>query len=87
MYVSFADAHVELGLMPRRSASASTNGLNAEPGWRWPWVARLNGVVGVVVAADHRADHAVLVGDRDERRARAARAFGSQALIAFSAAF
>ena len=29
--------------MPFSSAAASTNGLNAEPGWRWPWVARLNG--------------------------------------------
>ena len=31
--------------MPFLSASASTNGLNDEPGWRWPWVARLNGDV------------------------------------------
>ena len=37
--------HTEPGEIPRLSASASTNGLKAEPGWRWPWVARLNGVV------------------------------------------
>ena len=41
--VSFLDAHTELGEMPRWMAVASTNGLNAEPGWRWPCVARLNG--------------------------------------------
>ena len=29
--------------MPWLSASARMNGLIAEPGWRWPWVARLNG--------------------------------------------
>ena len=43
--MSLCDAQTELGEMPFLSASASTNGLNAEPGWRWPWVARLNGLV------------------------------------------
>ena len=28
---------------PDSSATASVNGLNDEPGWRWPSVARLNG--------------------------------------------
>ncbi len=37
------DSHVEYGEIPRRSAVASTNGLKADPGWRWPCVARLNG--------------------------------------------
>jgi hypothetical protein len=40
---SFLELHVEAGETPSRSAVASTNGLNAEPGWRWPCVARLNG--------------------------------------------
>ncbi len=39
----FLEAHVEPGEIPWRSAVASTNGLNAEPGWRWPCVARLKG--------------------------------------------
>ena len=68
--------------MPASSASASTNGLNAEPGWRWPWVARLNGCAGVVVAADHRAHLAGLVVDRDERGARAASGSASQCVTA-----
>ena len=55
-------------LMPSFSAVASVNGLNAEPGWRWPWVARLNGDVVVVAPADHGADLAGLVVDRHERR-------------------
>jgi hypothetical protein len=38
----FLEVHVEPGEMPCRSASASTNGLNEEPGCRWPCVARLN---------------------------------------------
>ena len=29
--------------MPFSSAATRVNGLNAEPGWRWPCVARLNG--------------------------------------------
>jgi hypothetical protein len=37
------EIHVELGEIPRRRAVARTNGLKAEPGWRWPCVARLNG--------------------------------------------
>jgi hypothetical protein len=37
------DDHSEVGEMPSSSASASTNGLKAEPGWRWPCVARLKG--------------------------------------------
>ena len=28
--------------MPLRSAVISTMTLNVEPGWRWPWAARLN---------------------------------------------
>src|SRR3954452_14661535 len=44
MYVCLADVQVEPGLIPRRSASDSTNGLNEDPGWRWPCVARLNGL-------------------------------------------
>ena len=39
----FLETQVELGEIPRRSAVASTNGLKAEPGWRWPCVARLKG--------------------------------------------
>ena len=30
------------GVMPSRSAAASTKGLKAEPDCRWPWTARLN---------------------------------------------
>ena len=30
-------------LTPSRSAAIRVNGLKAEPGWRWPFVARLNG--------------------------------------------
>ncbi len=41
----FIDGHVELGEMPSSSARARMNGLKLEPGWRWPWVARLKGVV------------------------------------------
>jgi hypothetical protein len=41
----FVEFHVDSGEMPSDSAWASTNGLYAEPGWRWPWVARLNGRV------------------------------------------
>ena len=41
----FCDVHVESGETPSLSACASTNGLNADPGWRWPCVARLNGRV------------------------------------------
>jgi hypothetical protein len=37
------DSHVESGEIPLLRASARTNGLKAEPGWRDPWVARLNG--------------------------------------------
>ena len=47
------------------------NGLIDEPGWRWPWVARLNGRVRVVAPADHRAHLAGLVVDRDDGRGRA----------------
>ena len=72
--VSFFDAQTELGEMPRWSAVASTNGLNAEPGWRWPCVARLNGCDAKFVAADHRPHLAGGVVDRDERRLRARRA-------------
>ena len=32
------------GENPASSAAANTNGLNAEPGWRLAWVARLNGL-------------------------------------------
>ena len=38
----FDDVRVLDGEMSSRSAAASTNGLNAEPGWRSPCVARLN---------------------------------------------
>jgi hypothetical protein len=37
------DDHTEPGPIPRSSAAARMNGLIAEPGWRWPFVARLNG--------------------------------------------
>ena len=37
------DSKVCSVLTPSRSAAISVNGLNAEPGWRWPLVARLNG--------------------------------------------
>ena len=46
------------------------NGLIAEPGWRWPLVARLNGPRVEVGAADHRLDLARLVVDRHQRGAR-----------------
>ena len=55
------------GAMPSRSAVASTNGLNAEPGWRSPCVARLNWLCVVVAAADHRHHLAGVDVDRDER--------------------
>ena len=37
------DSHVEYGSMPWRRAAARTKAFQAEPGWRWPCVARLNG--------------------------------------------
>ena len=40
---SLRDGHTDPAEIPRSSAVARTNGLNAEPGWRWPCVARLNG--------------------------------------------
>ena len=39
------DGHTEPGPMPAFSAAARMKGLNEEPGWRWPCVARLNGVL------------------------------------------
>ena len=59
------------GLTPSSSARMRVNGLNAEPGWRWPLVARLNGLLLEVRAADHRLHLAGLVLDRHQRRARA----------------
>ena len=70
----------------RAARSARTNGLNAEPGWRWPCVARLNGDVVVVAPADHRADLAGLVVDRDERGGRAGRVAEPAAARSASAA-
>ena len=40
----FWEAKVEFGSTPLSSASISVNGLNDEPGWRWPLVARLKGL-------------------------------------------
>jgi hypothetical protein len=37
------EVYVVPGEMPWLSAVASVNGLNEEPGWRCPFVARLNG--------------------------------------------
>jgi hypothetical protein len=37
------EAHVLFGSIPSSNARTRMNGLNAEPGWRWPFVARLNG--------------------------------------------
>src|ERR1700754_2614368 len=37
------DGNTAAGEMPCRRASARMKGLIDEPGWRWPWVARLNG--------------------------------------------
>ena len=37
------DAQVLFGSTPSASARTRMNGLIAEPGWRWPLVARLNG--------------------------------------------
>ena len=59
------------GEMPFSSAAIRVNGLKAEPGWRRPCVARLNGPLLEVGAADHRADAARVVVDRHERGARA----------------
>ncbi len=39
------DGYTAPGPMPWRSASAKMKGLIDEPGWRWPWVARLNGAL------------------------------------------
>ena len=36
------ETRIDDGAIPSRSAAARTNGLNAEPGWRSPCVARLN---------------------------------------------
>ena len=60
------------GWMPFSSAAASTNGLNAEPGWRWPSVAMLNSTrpswrAAVLRPADHRLHLAVARLDRDQR--------------------
>jgi hypothetical protein len=38
----FETYEVVFGFTPRLIAVVSTNVLNAEPGWRWPWAARLN---------------------------------------------
>ena len=37
------ELHSEVGVMPCWSAAARMKGFIAEPGWRWPLVARLNG--------------------------------------------
>ena len=43
------------GENPASSAAANTNGLKAEPGWRFASVARLIRALGEVAAADHGA--------------------------------
>ncbi len=40
-----ADSNVVYGEMPSSRAVISVKGLIEEPGWRWPWVARLKGLV------------------------------------------
>ena len=40
--------------------------MNAEPGWRSAWVARLNWLAGIVAAAEHGA-HPAVRGHRDQR--------------------
>ncbi len=56
--------------MPSSSAVSSVNGLIEEPGWRCPWVARLNGAVSKFGPADHRLDRGVAVVDHDHRGGR-----------------
>ena len=40
-----SEAKTVSGEIPSSSAVSSVNGLIEEPGWRWPWVARLKGAV------------------------------------------
>ena len=42
MFSGFEVYVVLSGSTPARIAAVSTIVLNAEPGWRWPWAARLN---------------------------------------------
>ena len=65
-----ADSNVSSGEWPSVSAVTSVNGLNDEPGCRCPLVARLNGRLVEVLAADHRQHLAAAVVDRDDRRGR-----------------
>ena len=44
MKIFCRELHSEVGEMPCWSAAARMNGFIAEPGWRWPFVARLNGL-------------------------------------------
>ena len=55
------------GRSPRRIAVVSAKVLKAEPGWRWPWAARLNCWSLVAAARGHRPDEAVVGVDRDDR--------------------
>ena len=73
--------------MPRSSARASTNGLNAEPGWRWPWVARLNGWDAYRLSSPPTMARTMpSLLEIATREACGPVSFGSQSLIAFCAA-
>ena len=56
------------GVYPASSAAAYTKGLNADPGCRFAWSARLKLLFDEVAAADERPDFAGARVDRDERR-------------------
>ena len=78
-----AESMIESGrTCPTRSAIASVNGLNEEPGWRCALGGEVERELVVVLlpvddrAADHRPDLPGLVVDRHQRRARQALAVG-----------
>ena len=56
------------GEIPRSSAASSTNGLNALPAWRRPWVARLNSLRPKLRPPTIARIAPVRRIDRDERR-------------------
>ena len=66
-----ADAQVLFGSMPSSSARARMNGLKDEPGWRWPFVARLKGRALKSEPPTIARTSPVLVLDRHERGVRA----------------
>ena len=67
------EAQTLFGSTPSSSARARMNGLKAEPGWRWPLVARLKGRALKSEPPTIARTSPVLVLDRHERGVRARR--------------